>query len=153
MVHLDHQVLHFVVGRNQGIALAVTVGCFDQEPQFQEQLERFGHLGRCHESTKFFRNQIGNGAEILEPYHFKNYGVVPFLENTELSLVHLVQLGTGACLDELGVVDLLVGVGLSLVKEYEAFEVGGALVFETQAMNKLGDRIFGDVALAVDCEL
>ena len=79
--------------------------------------------------------------------------MVPFLENTELCLVHLVELGAGTGLDELCVVNLLVGVGLRLVEEYEAFEIGGALVFKSQAVNQFGDSVLGNVSLAVDCKL
>ena len=79
--------------------------------------------------------------------------MVPFLEYAELSLVHLVELGAGASLDELCVINLLVGVGLRLVEEYEAFEIGGTLVFKSQAVNQFGDSVLGNVALAVDGKL
>ena len=79
--------------------------------------------------------------------------MVPFAENTELSRIHLVQFGARTSLQKLGVIDLLVGIGLRLVEENKTFKIRGTLVLKTETMDKLDNRILGNIPLTVNSKL
>ena len=145
--------MDFVIRGDHRVALAEAVGRLDQKTGLYQQVQGFLHLGRSHRAAEALGNKFRNGTETAQGNHLKDYRMMPLPKDTELRLLHLVELGTRAALDQLFIVGALFFVGGSLVKENEIFEVGGTLFFQPDAVNELGDGSLGNVALAVNGQL